>query len=77
MNYKDALIEPRGLHFGTSQSPSKYQTCNRVITNLLNKWGYRSLLYIDDRLLVSSDQFDAKGGQTNIGNVFLLNLKKI
>ena len=43
------LFKCRGLCFGLTQSPPKFQDCNRVVQILLAALGHRIGLYLDDR----------------------------
>ena len=54
----DVLIEPRGLHFGLPHAPSKFQLVNRLGVRLVNMFGCRTYLYLDDRCVAQSENLD-------------------
>ena len=47
--FADLVFKCRGLCFGLTQSPPKFQDCNRVAQILLVGLGHRIGLYLDDR----------------------------
>ena len=49
MEFDDLVFLCRGLCFGLTQSPPKFQDCNRVVQILLANLGHRIGLYLDDR----------------------------
>ena len=44
-----------GMPFGLPTAPSIYQNVNNVLSSLMRQYGITNVLYIDDRLLLNSD----------------------
>ena len=47
--FGDMVLTARGLTFGLSSSPYKFQLANSVVVTILNSLGCRTTLYLDDR----------------------------
>ena len=76
MRYGRVLLEPYGLHFGISASPSKFQQANRLVVSILNDMGYHIGLYLDDRGCSESISTELKAGQTGYGQGDCLKVSK-
>ena len=71
--FHDLVFLWRGLCFGLTQSPPKFQDCNRVVQMLLANLGHRIGLYLDDRGSMEQPNGHSLGpGQTTHGCYFML-----
>ena len=66
------LLTHRSLAFGLTKSPSIFQSLNRVAVSALNRRGYPTLLYLDDRLLKEKLYRPLLDHETSIGGYCLL-----
>ena len=65
------LLTHRSLAFGLTKSPSIFQWLNRVAVSALNRRGFTTLLYLDDRLLKEKLLRPLKGDETTVGGYSL------
>lgn len=71
--FGDLVFKCRGLCFGLTQSPPKFQDCNRVVQILLVGLGHRIGLYLDDRGSMEQPNGHPMGpSQTTHGCYFML-----
>ena len=71
--FNDLIFLCRGLCFGLTQSPPKFQDCNRVVQILLASLGHRIGLYLDDRgSMEAPNSHKPTGFQTTHGCYFML-----
>ena len=73
IEFGDLLMLCRGLCFGLTQSPAKFQDCNRLVQMLLARLGHRIGLYLDDRgSMESPNGHTLQPDQTTHGCYFML-----
>ena len=65
------LLTHRSLAFGLTKSPSIFQWLNRVAVAALNRRGFTTLLYLDDRLLKEKLLRPLKDEETTVGGYSL------
>ena len=74
LQFGDLLLTHRGLAFGIHVSPPKFQNLNRVAVSTMNKAGFPTLLYLDDRLIIEKLLRPLSAEETGIGVYCLLGL---
>lgn len=65
------LLTHRSLAFGLTKSPSIFQWLNRVAVSAMNRRGFTTLLYLDDRLLKEKLLRKLKENETTVGGYCL------
>ena len=69
--FGNLLLTHRSLAFGLTKSPSIFQWLNRVAVSALNRRGFTTLLYLDDRLLKEKLLRPLKENETTVGGYAL------
>lgn len=72
LQFGDLLLTHRGLAFGIHVSPPKFQNLNRVAVSTMNQAGFKTMLYLDDRLIIEKLLRELKPEETGIGVYSLL-----
>ena len=65
------LLTHRSLAFGLTKSPSIFQWLNRVAVSAMNRRGFTTLLYLDDRLLKEKLYRELGENETTVGGYAL------
>ena len=65
------LLTHRSLAFGLTKSPSIFQWLNRVAVSALNRRGFTTLLYLDDRLIKEKLLRSLEDNETTVGGYSL------
>ena len=72
LQFGELLLTHRGLAFGIHVSPPKFQNLNRVAVSTMNRIGFPTLLYLDDRLVLEKLLRKLRESETGIGVYNLL-----
>ena len=71
IQFSKLLLTHRSLAFGLTKSPSIFQWLNRVAVSAMNKRGFPTLLYLDDRLLKEKLLRPLDEHETSVGGYVL------
>ena len=71
IQFSRLLLTHRSLAFGLTKSPSIFQWLNRVAVSAMNKRGFPTLLYLDDRLLKEKLLRPLEEHETSVGGYVL------
>ena len=67
IQFCEMLLTHRSLAFGLTKSPSIFQWLNRVAVSAMNRRGFPTLLYLDDRLVKEKLLRELKEDETSVG----------